>query len=260
MAARVSGGSESLSVHSTGWPDLAAQPAAGIANSGLSAGAISTASVGSPATSIWKRVDRLGERGRARALDRLHLPVLGLRRVADPDHLRAVGLLGARRRELLERLLAGGRQLAAVREQHGRLQRARHQLGGGDRRAPVVLLDDHHGARAALVRAGGVDGARGARGVGDRIAARHARRVLGGEDREAERGRVLGLLLVAARAEDGLRVAAAVARSDSPPSPPPPQPAISASRRTGRRRRSTAIKLATRPFSATVARRPLKVW
>ena len=54
MAERVSGGSESLSVQSTGWPDLAAQPAAGMANSGLSAGAISTASVGSPATSIWK--------------------------------------------------------------------------------------------------------------------------------------------------------------------------------------------------------------
>ena len=37
-------------------------------------------------------VDRLGERGRARARHVLHLPVLRLRRVADPDHLRAAGL------------------------------------------------------------------------------------------------------------------------------------------------------------------------
>ena len=40
-------------------------------------------------------------------------------RVADPDHLRAAGLLGAGRLQLLERLGARGRQLAAVGEQDG---------------------------------------------------------------------------------------------------------------------------------------------
>ena len=50
IALRVSAGSESLSVHSTGSPDRAAQPAAGIANSGLSAGATTTDPDGSPAT------------------------------------------------------------------------------------------------------------------------------------------------------------------------------------------------------------------
>ena len=55
IASRVSDGRESLVVHSTGWPDLAAQPAAGIANCGLSAGATSTAPVGSPAAELCSR-------------------------------------------------------------------------------------------------------------------------------------------------------------------------------------------------------------
>ena len=185
-------------------------PPAGIANSGLSAGATRTASVGLAGGGRLQPSIAWASEAELDPVTSFTRPVLGLRRVADPDHLRAVDLLRARRRELLERLLAGRRQLAAVGEQHGGAQRARHQLGGRDRRAPVVLLDDHDRARAALVRAGGVDRAGDAGGVGDRVGARHARRVLRREDREAERGRVVGLLLVAAGAEDRLALSRAL--------------------------------------------------
>ena len=208
IASRVSGGSESLVVHSTGWPDLAAQPAAGIANCGLSAGATSTAPVGSPAAEICSRsIPRASEAGLAPSTSRISA-VLGLGRVADPDHLRVVDLLGAGRRQLLQRLGAGGRQLVAVREQHGGLQRARHQLRRRDRRPPVALVDDRHHTRAALVGSRRVYGARRAGRGRHRVAAGHARGVLRREHREAERRRVLRLLLVAAGPEHGLAVAA----------------------------------------------------
>ena len=55
IAARVAAGSESFAVHSTGSPSFAAHAAAGIANSGASAGATTTASLGSPAAAVWRR-------------------------------------------------------------------------------------------------------------------------------------------------------------------------------------------------------------
>ena len=213
MAARVSGGSESFSVHSTGCPDLAAQPAAGIANSGLSAGAIRTASVGSPAAAIWNL-------SIAWASEVELEPSMVVTRwfsgfaAASPIRITCASPASSApdgaSSSSASSLAAGSSPPSENRT--GALQRARHQLGGGDRGAPVFLLGDHHRARAALVRAGGVDGARRSRRRGDRIAAGDARRVLGGEDGKAERGRVLGLLLVASRAEHGLlRIAAAVA-------------------------------------------------
>ena len=55
IAARVSAGSSSRPVHSTGWPDLAAQPAAGIAKSGRSEEATTTASDGPLAAADCRR-------------------------------------------------------------------------------------------------------------------------------------------------------------------------------------------------------------
>jgi hypothetical protein len=152
-------------------------------------------------------VDALRERRRARALDLGDAAVVRLGCLADADDLRVARLLGPRRRQLLQRLGAGSRQLAAVREQDGCAQGRRHQLGGGDRGAPVALLDDHDGLRAALVGARRVHRARDARGIGHRVGSDDARGVLGGEDREAERRGLLGLLLVPAGAEHGLAAA-----------------------------------------------------
>ena len=233
IASRVSAGSESLSVHSTGSPDRAAQPAAGIANSGLSAGATSDRPGRVAGHLRLQLVDRLGERRRARARHVLEAPVVGLGgRLADADHLRAVEL----RRRPTARAPRAPRALAAgssppSENRIGARSGRRHQLGGGDRRAPVGLVDDHDGLRAALLGARGIDGARHAGGVRDRVGARHARGVLGREDREAEGLRVAR---PAPRRRSAPSTGWLLPRSPPPPLPPPPQP------ETARRSRRTA--------------------
>ena len=55
IAARVAGGIASRVTHSTGWPDFAAQPAAGIEKPGCSADATTTAGEGLPAAAVCSR-------------------------------------------------------------------------------------------------------------------------------------------------------------------------------------------------------------
>ena len=55
IAASVSGGTPAALTHSSGWPDLAAQPAAGIAYSGRSEEATTTTPAGSPAAAACSR-------------------------------------------------------------------------------------------------------------------------------------------------------------------------------------------------------------
>ena len=93
---------------------------------------------------------------------------------------------GAGRAEVVERGLRRVGQLLAVGEQHRRAQRPAHQLRGGDRRAPVLGVDERDGGRARVARARGVDRLRHARGVGDRVRAAHAGGVLRGESGEAK--------------------------------------------------------------------------
>jgi hypothetical protein len=145
-------------------------------------------------------VDRLGERREVGALDRGRLVALDLRRLADADHLRAAGLLGAGGEEPAERLLGGGGDLAPLGEEDRRAQRRRHELGGGDGDAPVGRADQRDRGRPGVVPARRIDGLGDAGGVGDRVRAADPRRVHRRERREAELGR--GLLLVAALAED----------------------------------------------------------
>ena len=219
---------------------------------GRSAGATTTVSDGSPAADVCRRSIPCASDDGLEPLTWVTRRSSGSGRLADADDLGVLRPPRARRRQLLQRLGAGRRQLAAVGEQHRCAQGRRHQLGGGDGGAPVALLDDHDGARAALVGARRVHRARDAGSVGHRVGADHARRVLGGEDREPERRGVLGLLLVAARAEHRLAAAALAAPRPPPSSPPPPQPIRRARRRRGSSRRSTiGIKLA-----ATLSRRP----
>ena len=104
--------------------------------------------------------------------------------------------------ELVERGLRGVRHVLAVGEQHGRAQRPAHQLGGGDRRAPVLRVDERDDGGPGVARARGVDRLGDARGVGDRVGTAHARGVLRGETGEAEA--LARFLVVAALADDGL--------------------------------------------------------
>ena len=136
------------------------------------------------------------------ALDVRAAQALGLGRLADADDLRVAGLLGAGGAERVERGLRRVGQLVAVGEQHRRAQRPAHELRGGDRRAPVLAVDERDRGRAGVARARGVDRLRDARGVGDRVGAAHARRVLRGEAGEAEALR--RLLVVAALPDHGL--------------------------------------------------------
>jgi hypothetical protein len=55
IAARVAAGIASRVTHSTGCPDFAAQPAAGIAKPGCSDDATTTAPDGLPAAAVWSR-------------------------------------------------------------------------------------------------------------------------------------------------------------------------------------------------------------
>ena len=55
IAASVSGGTPFGPTHSSGWPDLAAQPAAGIAYSGRSEEATTTAGAAAPAAAVCTR-------------------------------------------------------------------------------------------------------------------------------------------------------------------------------------------------------------
>ena len=202
MAALVAAGTRSRSDHRTGSPALAAQAAAGIANSGALEGATRTERVGRARGGGVQLVDRRGELGGGDALDVRAAQALRLGRLADADDLRVAGLLGAGRAEVVERGLRRVGQLVAVGEQDRRAQRPAHQLRGGDRRAPVLDVDERDGGRAGVARARGVDRLRHARGVGDRVGAAHARRVLRGEAGEAEVLR--RLLVVAALPDHGL--------------------------------------------------------
>ena len=116
---------------------------------------------------------------------------------ADPDHLRAAGVLGAGRLQRVERVLGRAREpVGAVGVEQRRADRRGHQDAGGQADAPVVDVGEHDGPGARDRGRRRVDGARGAGGVGDRVGAADPGRVLGGERREAEvlRGGRLGAL------------------------------------------------------------------
>ena len=210
IAALVAAGSLSLSLHSTGSPAFAAQAAAGIAYSGALDGAMTTARLGAPAAAVWRRSiawasSAASAPSRSVVLTPSAFAVLPTRMTcASPAFWRAG------RAELVERGLRGVRHVLAVGEQHGRAQRPAHQLGGGDRRAPVLGVDERDHGGAGVARARGVDRLGDARGVGDRVGAAHARGVLRRETGEAE---ALGrLVVVAALADDGLALVAVVRR------------------------------------------------
>jgi hypothetical protein len=101
----------------------------------------------------------------------------------------------------------GGRQSGAVGEQERRAHRRAGQHGGGDADPPVARVDERHGPRPGPHRRPGVDRARDARRVGDRIGAAHAGGVLRGEGGEAE---VTGGLALAGRVADGRLLVTAV--------------------------------------------------
>jgi hypothetical protein len=147
-------------------------------------------------------VDRLGELGGADAFEVGAAQALRRRGLADADDLRLARLLGPGGAEGVERGLRRVGQLVAVGEQERRAQRPAHQLRGGDRRAPVLAVDERDGGGPRVARARGEDRLGHTRGVRDRVGAAHARRVLGGEAGEAEVLR--GLLVVARLPHDGL--------------------------------------------------------
>ena len=148
MAAFVAAGRLSRSAHRTGSPALAAHAAAGMANSGALEGATTTARVGAPAAAVWSlSIAWASAAGSAPSTSELRRP-FGLAVLPIADHLRLAGLLRAGRAELVERGLRRLGQLVAVGEQDRRAQRAAHQLGGGDRRAPVLDVDERDGGRA----------------------------------------------------------------------------------------------------------------
>ena len=155
----VSAGSASRPVHSTGSPDLAAQPAAGIAKSGRSAEATTTAS--RPACARAADCSLSIARAVAAGLPRRdvgRLQALGLGDVADADHLRAAGLLGAGAAGACRARPPSPRAARRPRvNSTGARSGARRELRGGDARPPVVLVDEHDGGRPRVLRARGVD-------------------------------------------------------------------------------------------------------
>ena len=137
----------SRSVNSTASPDFAAQEAAGIAKLGSSAETIRTFGDGRPATSVanasMAAASLTGSPPEMRRARRSP----GARAPSDLDRLRAARGRGAGRAEGVEGGRGGARQVPAVGEQDRGTQRPGHQRGGGDAGAPVVLVDERHGAR-----------------------------------------------------------------------------------------------------------------
>ena len=129
IAAFVSGGIASRPVHSTGSPDLAAQPAAGIANSGRSAEATTTERDGFLAAAACRRSIARAVAAELPALTSVVFRPSGLATSPIRIDLGAARLLGAGRLELLERVRGRLGELVALGEQHGRAQRRRRRAG-----------------------------------------------------------------------------------------------------------------------------------
>ena len=143
----------SRAAHSTGSPDFAAQPAAGIANAGASARGDDDGLARRARRAGGEAVDAAGQRGEVRALD-VRVPCrpsgAGRRSHAETCAPPACGAPGGRAPRAPRR---SPRQLVALGEEDRRADRRRHQLGGGDRRAPVVAVDERDGRRPRVARA-----------------------------------------------------------------------------------------------------------
>ena len=113
--------------------------------------------------------------------------------VADPDHLRVLREVRALGGKAIERVGGHRRQVVALGQEQRGADRRAGQDGRGDRRLPVLGVDQHHCGGAVRAAGGREQGARDAGGVGDRVRAAHADRVAGGAGREAE---LLGPLVV----------------------------------------------------------------
>ena len=231
MTALVAAGSESRPVHSTGSPGLRGPAGGGHRELRRARGRDDhrAARRARPRRCAGGRSParaRPGRRPRGRWCGRARR----LRRLADADDLRVAGLLGAGGAELVERgdFVASGRSSPSesrIGERSGRLMSWAAEIAA--RQSLESTSVDR--ARPRVVRAGREDRLGDARGVGDRVGAADARRVLGRETGESEAR--AGLFVVAALPDDGL--AAVVARGSLSP---PPQPAANA--RTSRSRRS----------------------
>ena len=147
------------------------------------------------------------------AVDVGGLVALDRRLGPDADDLRPARLLGAGRLQRVQRGLGRVRDLVPVGEQDRRVDRRADEHRRGDPGAPVAHLGEDHRGRARLGRARGIRGERDRGGVGDRVAAGHARRVLGGEDREAERRPARGHLVAGlAGRPEGVEIGSASCR------------------------------------------------
>ena len=241
VMAPLAAGTASRAVQSTGWPDFAAQPAAGIAKSGA------PSRRRRPPPRLARRrglqgVDGLGDRRVVAPAHGRRLQPRGRRASADADDLRAAGLLGARGLSRASACSRRRRQRAAVAEQDRRAQRRRHELGGRDgARQSAGSTSVTARGRVSPAREGkAASAAPAASAIGSALPTRVVLRVA--NRREAEVGRGLLVLAAARRA----RAPAATRRRRL--SPPPegvaagPSPArrtprgAPAGARTGRRR------------------------
>ena len=241
--ARSAAGSRSCRVHRTGSPALAAQPAAGIAYSGRARRARSPrAALGSPAAAVCSRSIACGERGRVGAGDVGRLLAVGRGascRSGSPARRRpsAPRSAPARPARTSWRRACRSPSESSIGARSGRLNSWAAEIAA---RQSFASASDDRGGRACRASVDGIHGLRDARGVGDRVGARHARRVLGREDREAERLGGVALVRRSGRSPAGLLAWSSLPlRRRSRPAN-----ATSASRRISGRRDTTGDTLA----------------
>src|SRR3954464_2571901 len=169
---------------------------------------------------------RLAARGGEEAVDRgralVGVLTLDYRRLeaarprgvrAEADDLRVAREVGPARLEAVEGVLRDGGHVAAVAHEQRRADRGAGQYGAGHGTLPVVLVDEHDGGGPCGVAGGGEDRGGDAGGVGCRVAAADADRVLRRARGEAELGR--GLRVVRGGAAELGRAARLVAEAAS---------------------------------------------